>query len=272
MKLCSINCETKSHNLPLATYISGKIIFHALIYTVSFYWVASCAVSIKPTEDGWESHLKSENTNHRFICLVERKMFHESQFLQLQLNYFSKTPEKKLLQSWFSCIYLFALTADESPGWGLPESPGLCSWAPPSPACPSHGHLGLPKAGWQRFGSHWGGYFVPTCLRCQGELTAGICVRSIYCHSHPERGLDPLVRLGRGEGRWRRDVATYQTYSSAGGWNEPAGDEMGQSGPGCCDSACTGGYRQSAMRYSRHPLFIPELPLRKCTFLFLSDL
>lgn len=151
MKLCSINCETKSHNLPLATYISGKIIFHALIYTVSFYWVASCAVSIKPTEDGWESHLKSENTNHRFICLVERKMFHESQFLQLQLNYFCKTPEKKLLQSWFSCIYLFALTAD--------ESPGLCSWAPPSPACPSHGHLGLPKAGWQRFGSHWGGYF-----------------------------------------------------------------------------------------------------------------
>lgn len=104
MKLCSINCETKSHNLPLATYISGKIIFHALIYTVSFYWVASCAVSIKSTEDGWESHLKSENTNHRFICLVERKMFHESQLPQLQLNYFCKTPEKKILQSWLSCM------------------------------------------------------------------------------------------------------------------------------------------------------------------------
>lgn len=150
MKLCSINCETKSHNLPVATYISGKIIFHALIYTVSFYWVASCAVSIKSTEDGWKSHLKSENTNHRFICLVERKMFHESQLLQLQLNYFCKTPEEKLLQSWFSCIYLFALTAYESCGPGLPESLWLSSWAPPTPACPPE-HLSLGKAGWQCF-------------------------------------------------------------------------------------------------------------------------
>lgn len=50
----------------------------------------------------------------------------------------------------------------------------------------------------------------------------------------------------------------------------PAGDEMGQSGPGCFDSACTGGYRQSEMHHSRDPFFIPELPLRKCTFLFLS--
>lgn len=91
MKLCSINCETKCCNLPLATYISEKIIFHALTYTVSFYWVASCAVWIKSTEDAWESHLKSENANHRFVCLVGRKMFHESQFLQLQLNSFHKT-------------------------------------------------------------------------------------------------------------------------------------------------------------------------------------
>lgn len=105
MKLCSINCETKNHNLPLATYILGKIIFHALIYTISFYWVALCEVSIKSPEDGWESHLKSENTNHRFVCLLGRKMFHESQFLQLQLNYFSETLEKKLPYSWFSCIY-----------------------------------------------------------------------------------------------------------------------------------------------------------------------
>lgn len=94
MKLCSINCETKSHNLPLATYISGKIIFHALIYTVSFYWVASCVISIKSTEDVWESHLTSENTNHSFICLVGRKMFHEFPFSQLQASYICKTPEQ----------------------------------------------------------------------------------------------------------------------------------------------------------------------------------
>lgn len=122
MKLCSINCETKSHNLPLATYISEKIIFHALIYTVSFYWVASCAVSIKSTEDACESHLKSENTNYRFVCLVGMKMFHESQFLQLQLNSSSKTPEDQDCRSCFSCIYPFGLTTCGRLGPGLLKS------------------------------------------------------------------------------------------------------------------------------------------------------
>lgn len=111
MKLCSINCETKSHNLPLATYISGKIIFHALIYTVSFYWVALCVISIKSTEDVWESHLTSENTNHRFICLVGRKMFHEPHFPPLQVSYICKTPEQHsgglglYLSIWVHCTW-----------------------------------------------------------------------------------------------------------------------------------------------------------------------
>lgn len=190
MKLCSINCETKSHNLPLATYISGKIIFHSLIYTVSFYWVASCAVSIKSTEDGWESHLKSGNTNHRFICLVERKMFHESQLLQLQLNYFCKTPEEELLQCWFSRIYLFALTAAESP-W-------LSSWAPPSPARPSHGHPSLGKAGWQRFAFQEGGCFkqpLPRVVVVPGTHTSSLCAQGATESSHLESGSDPFIAI-----------------------------------------------------------------------------
>lgn len=132
MKLCSINCETKNHNLPLATYILGKIIFHALIYTISFYWVASCEVSIKSTEDGWESHLKSENTNHRFVCLLGRKMFHESQFLQLQLNYFSETLEKKTPILLVLLYLLIGLAAHGTPKalWEGGTQPW--SWAPPN--------------------------------------------------------------------------------------------------------------------------------------------
>lgn len=52
----------------------------------------------------------------------------------------------------------------------------------------------------------------------------------------------------------------------------PAGDQMGQSDPGYFDSSCVRGYRKSDLHYNRHPFFIPELPLRKHTFLFLSDL
>lgn len=79
IKLCSIKWETKAYNSLSATDILAKIIFRALISTVSFYWVASCALSIKPTEDAGESHLKS-NTNHRFICPGGREMCHESYF------------------------------------------------------------------------------------------------------------------------------------------------------------------------------------------------
>lgn len=196
MKLCSINCETKSHNLPLATYILEKIIFHALIYTISFYWVASCEVSIKSTEDGWGSHLKSKNTNHRYICLLGRKMFHESQFLQLQLNYFCKAPEKKLLRSWFSCIYPL--------GW-LPWS-----WAPPNL------HLLLPNT-WANqdtkgsLSSRAGilnnhSDTVTLCTHStwlwspwrHREFTASfLCGRAIYCHPCPVQGLDAMVDWAR---------------------------------------------------------------------------
>lgn len=79
MKLCSINWETKAYNSPSAADISAKIIFHALISTVSFSWVASCALSIKPTDDAGESHLKS-NASHRFICPGGRDMCHEPSF------------------------------------------------------------------------------------------------------------------------------------------------------------------------------------------------
>lgn len=76
MKLHSIKWETKAYKSPSGTDISVKIIFHALISTVSFYRVASCALSIKPTEEAGESHLKS-NATHRFIG---REMCHESLF------------------------------------------------------------------------------------------------------------------------------------------------------------------------------------------------
>lgn len=155
MKLCSIDCETKSHNLPVATYISGKIIFHALIYTVSFYWVASCAVSIKSTEDGWESHLKIREYKSQIHLPggKENVPWIPASPITTEL-FFCKTPEKKILHSWFSCVYLFALAQ-------------LLSWAPPSPASPSPGHLSLGKAGWQFFSSQQGG-----CLCAEG-LSSG---------------------------------------------------------------------------------------------------
>lgn len=51
----------------------------------------------------------------------------------------------------------------------------------------------------------------------------------------------------------------------------PVGDQMGQSAPGCFGYSCIGGYRKSDLRYNRHSFFIPELPFRKCMFLFFSD-
>lgn len=117
---------------------------------MSFYWVALCVVSIKSTEDVWESHLKSENTNHRFICLVGRKMFPESQFLQLQLSYFCKTPEKALGQPWSH--WLFHL--DWVPLGGLAQG---CLGAPQE-----LGNISVGKA-----------------------LQAHLVWPSPYCHCHP---------------------------------------------------------------------------------------
>lgn len=56
-----------------------EIISSALISTVSFSRVASCAPSIKPTEDAGEVHLES-NASHRFICPEGREMWLESLF------------------------------------------------------------------------------------------------------------------------------------------------------------------------------------------------
>lgn len=120
MKLCSIKCETKSHNLPLATYISGKIIFHALIYAVSFYWVASCVISIKSTEDVWESHLTSENTNHSFICLVEKRSM-SPPFPSYKWVIFVKLQSSTLVSVF---TYPIGFTAREIPGPGLSGRPG----------------------------------------------------------------------------------------------------------------------------------------------------
>lgn len=79
MKLRSIEWETKVYNSPLATDVSVKIISHALISTVSFYWVASCVPSIKLTEDAGGSHLQS-NARYRLICPGGREVCRESSF------------------------------------------------------------------------------------------------------------------------------------------------------------------------------------------------
>lgn len=60
MKLCPIKWETKAYNSPLPADISAKIISHALITTVSLYWVVTCIPSITRTEDAGESHIANQ--------------------------------------------------------------------------------------------------------------------------------------------------------------------------------------------------------------------